>query len=144
MSEKSHRSFEVIPGGKSGDPHAELKELYSKYGGSVFGRCLYLLRDRAKAEDAMQDVFAKAALEPKLAEIFAARQEKVMFVKGDKDLDFGKVAEVIDMGHQAEVDKYLTQSQREFQANTVPLEKANPVLWEKLQRARAKMSEPHF
>jgi biopolymer transport protein TolR len=51
-----------------------------------------------------EDDFAKAALEPKLAEIFATRQEKVMFVKGDADLDFGKVAEVIDMGHQADVD----------------------------------------
>jgi biopolymer transport protein ExbD/biopolymer transport protein TolR len=51
-----------------------------------------------------QDVFAKSQLESKLAEIFATRQEKVMFVKGDASLDFGKVAEVIDMGHQAEVD----------------------------------------
>jgi biopolymer transport protein ExbD/biopolymer transport protein TolR len=51
-----------------------------------------------------QDVFAKSQIEPKLAEIFATRQEKVMFVKGDASLDFGKVAEVIDMGHQAEVD----------------------------------------
>jgi biopolymer transport protein TolR len=51
-----------------------------------------------------QDDFAKSALEPKLAEIFATRQEKVMFVKGDKDLDFSKVAEVIDFGHQAGVD----------------------------------------
>jgi biopolymer transport protein ExbD/biopolymer transport protein TolR len=50
------------------------------------------------------DVFAKSQIEPKLAEIFATRQEKVMFVKGDSDLDYGKVAEVIDMGHQAEVD----------------------------------------
>jgi biopolymer transport protein ExbD/biopolymer transport protein TolR len=48
--------------------------------------------------------FAKNDLEPKLAEIFSTRQEKVMFVKGDKDLDFSKVAEVIDMGHQAQVD----------------------------------------
>jgi biopolymer transport protein TolR len=46
----------------------------------------------------------KSELEPKLTEIFAARQEKVMFVKGDKDLDFSKVAEVIDYGHQAGVD----------------------------------------
>jgi biopolymer transport protein TolR len=46
----------------------------------------------------------KSELEPKLAEIFATRQEKVMFVKGDKDLDFSKVAEVIDFGHQAGVD----------------------------------------
>ena len=51
-----------------------------------------------------ETTFAKADLEPKLAEIFAARQEKVMFVKGDKDLDFNKVAEVIDFGHQAGVD----------------------------------------
>jgi len=51
-----------------------------------------------------QDDFAKSALEPKLQEIFSTRQEKVMFVKGDKDLDFSKVAEVIDFGHQAGVD----------------------------------------
>jgi len=46
----------------------------------------------------------KSEIEPKLTEIFSARQEKVMFVKGDKDLDFSKVAEVIDFGHQAGVD----------------------------------------
>ncbi|QHN05166.1 biopolymer transporter ExbD [Granulicella sp. WH15] len=50
------------------------------------------------------DSFAKSALEPKLAEIFASRQEKVMFVKGDKDLDYAKIAEVIDFGKQAGVD----------------------------------------
>ncbi|HEY6375494.1 MAG TPA: biopolymer transporter ExbD [Edaphobacter sp.] len=48
--------------------------------------------------------FNRQDLEPKLAEIFGARQEKVMFVKGDKDLDFNKIAEVIDFGHQAGVD----------------------------------------
>jgi biopolymer transport protein TolR len=46
---------------------------------------------------------SKAGLEPKLSEIFATRQEKVMFVKGDGDLDFGKIAEVIGMGHTADV-----------------------------------------
>jgi biopolymer transport protein ExbD/biopolymer transport protein TolR len=51
-----------------------------------------------------QDVFPKSQLEAKLADIFSTRQEKVMFVKGDASLDFSKVAEVIDMGHQAEVD----------------------------------------
>ena len=51
-----------------------------------------------------QDEFPKAAIEPKLEEIFSTRQEKVMFVKGDKDLDFSKVAEMIDYGHQAGVD----------------------------------------
>ena len=48
--------------------------------------------------------FNKSQIEPQLAQIFSTRQEKVMFVKGDKDLDFSKIAEVIDFGHQAEVD----------------------------------------
>ena len=51
---------EVLQGGSAADSRAALRELYSKYGGSVFGRCSYLLKDRSKAEDAMQDVFAKA------------------------------------------------------------------------------------
>lgn len=51
-----------------------------------------------------QDDFAKSAIEGKLQEIFSTRQEKVMFVKGDKDLDYGKVAEIIDYGHAAGVD----------------------------------------
>ncbi len=46
----------------------------------------------------------KVDIEPRLAEIFAARQEKVMFVKGDKDLDFSQVTEIINFGHQAGVD----------------------------------------
>ena len=51
-----------------------------------------------------EDAFAKTALEPKLAEIFAARQEKVMFIKGDADLNYGQIAEVVDFGHGAGVD----------------------------------------
>ena len=48
--------------------------------------------------------FNRTDIEPKLEEIFATRQEKVMFVKGDPDLEYGKIAEVIDFGHQAGVD----------------------------------------
>ena len=47
--------------------------------------------------------FAKADIEPELLKIFETRVEKVMFVKGDKDLDFGSVAAVIGFGHQADV-----------------------------------------
>jgi RNA polymerase sigma-70 factor (ECF subfamily) len=51
----------VIAGDKDAeDARAPLRDLYKKYGGSVYGRCAFLLRDRTKAEDAMQDVFAKA------------------------------------------------------------------------------------
>jgi biopolymer transport protein TolR len=51
-----------------------------------------------------QDAYQKQDLEPRLNAIFAVRSTKVMFVKGDPDLFYGKVAEVIDMGHQAGVD----------------------------------------
>ena len=48
--------------------------------------------------------FNKTEIEPKLAEIFATRQEKVMFVKGDPNLDFQAIASVIDTGHAVGVD----------------------------------------
>lgn len=56
----SSPALAVIEGGKGADGRDLLRELYVKYGGAVFGRCLYLLKDRTKAEDAMQDVFARA------------------------------------------------------------------------------------
>ena len=46
----------------------------------------------------------KLDIEPKLSEIFATRTDKAMFIKGDADLDFSLVADVIDYGHQAGVD----------------------------------------
>src|SRR5882757_9503804 len=49
-----------VVAGSAADSRSALRDLYSRYGGSVYGRCQYLLRDRARAEDAMQDVFAKA------------------------------------------------------------------------------------
>ena len=51
----------MINGGQAAsESGAALRDMYAKYGGTVFGRCQYLLGDKAKAEDAMQDVFAKA------------------------------------------------------------------------------------
>jgi biopolymer transport protein TolR len=47
--------------------------------------------------------FPKDEISPELTKIFATRVEKVMFVKGDRDLDFGAVAEAIGFGKQAGV-----------------------------------------
>ena len=41
---------------------------------------------------------------PKLTEIYANRAERIMFVKGDDDVNFAYVAEVIDIGRAANVD----------------------------------------
>lgn len=47
---------------------------------------------------------AKAELLPRLTEIYANRAERIMFVKGDDNLNFASVAEVIDIGRAANVD----------------------------------------
>ena len=52
--------LELVSGGKPADSRAALRELYAKYGGAVHNRCRYILGDATQAEDAMQDVFAKA------------------------------------------------------------------------------------
>lgn len=60
----NRRGLQVLRGGKSEEPQQDgrltLEEMYHRYGGSVYGRCLYLLKDKTRAEDAMQDVFARA------------------------------------------------------------------------------------
>lgn len=44
-------------------------------------------------------------LQSRLEEIYKTRAEKVMFVKGDTDLPFADIAQVIDVAHAAGVDK---------------------------------------
>ncbi len=41
---------------------------------------------------------------PKLTAIYANRAERVMFVRGDDDVNFSYVADVIDLAHEANVD----------------------------------------
>ena len=52
-------------------------------------------------------------LEQRLAQIYLKRVEKVAFVRGDADVDFKHVAEVIDMAHHAGVQRIglLTKDQ---------------------------------
>jgi biopolymer transport protein TolR len=44
-------------------------------------------------------------LQDRLTDIFKTRAEKVMFVKGDDNVPFANVANVIDIAHAAGVDK---------------------------------------
>jgi biopolymer transport protein ExbD len=46
----------------------------------------------------------KSELLAKLTDIYSNRAERVMFVKGDDNLDFRYVADVIDIGRSANVD----------------------------------------
>jgi len=52
-----------------------------------------------------QDDTTWAALSDRLVDIFKTRAEKVVFVKGDKDLEFQVIARAIDIAHGANIDK---------------------------------------
>jgi len=52
-----------------------------------------------------QQFVAKKDLSSRLASIYANRAERVLFLKGDDQLSFTEIAEVIDIGHAAGVDQ---------------------------------------
>jgi biopolymer transport protein ExbD len=52
-----------------------------------------------------QQVVARQDLQSRLAAIYANRAQRVLFLKGDDQLSFTQVAEVIDIGHAAGVDR---------------------------------------
>jgi biopolymer transport protein TolR len=47
----------------------------------------------------------EAALGKRLEDIFKTRADRTMFVKGDPDIEYKTVAEVIDIAHGAGIDK---------------------------------------
>jgi biopolymer transport protein ExbD len=51
-----------------------------------------------------EDSVNKSDLRTRLDAIYAPRATKVIFVKGDPDLNFSTVAEIVDMGHAIGVD----------------------------------------
>ena len=52
-----------------------------------------------------QDPIAESALQQRLTDVFKTRAERIMFVKGDPDIEYRYVAEVVDIAHGAGVDK---------------------------------------
>src|SRR5688500_5831639 len=102
-------ALQVIRGGKDGPGRSSLRELYSKYGGSVHGRGRYLLKDSVRAEDAMQDVFAKALTHhdefraqasPLTWLMKIATNHCLNLLRSDRALWLDKVAQVSDEARQ--------------------------------------------
>jgi biopolymer transport protein TolR len=52
-----------------------------------------------------QDSVSRDDLLARLTAIYVNRAERVMFVKGDDDVNYAQIAEVIDVGHSAGVDQ---------------------------------------
>ncbi len=51
-----------------------------------------------------EDSVQKTELRGRLDAIYAPRATKIMFVKGDPDLNFSSIAEIVDIGHAVGVD----------------------------------------
>ena len=52
-----------------------------------------------------QDPVEESALQARLESIFATRAERVVFIRGDKDLEYEPVARAIDIAKGAGIDK---------------------------------------
>jgi len=52
-----------------------------------------------------QDPIPEAQLQDRLVQIFSTRAERVVFIRGDKDLEFEAVARAIDIAKGANIDK---------------------------------------
>jgi biopolymer transport protein TolR len=59
-----------------------------------------------------QETVQEADLQSRLEDIFKSRAERVVFVKGDPDLEYRSVANVIDVAHAAGIDKVGLMTQK--------------------------------
>jgi biopolymer transport protein TolR len=68
-------------------------------------RTVVIVIDKQGGVKINQDDISWDGLEERLIGIFKSRAEKVVFVKGDKDLEFQVIARAIDTAHSAGIDK---------------------------------------
>ncbi len=68
-------------------------------------RTVVIVINKDKSMMINQEPTDEAKLGPRLEEIFKTRAERVVFVKGDPDLEFQTVAKAIDIAHGAGIDK---------------------------------------
>ena len=66
---------------------------------------MVIVIDKDKSMKLNQDPIEESQLGARLEEIFKTRAERVVFVKGDPDLDFETVAKAIDIAKGAGIDK---------------------------------------
>ena len=68
-------------------------------------RTVVIVIDKDKSMKLNQDPILESQLQNRLNEIFKTRAERVVFVKGDPDLDFEVVARAIDIAKGANMEK---------------------------------------
>jgi len=76
-------------------------------GGSGDAIVLEVIKDGANAVKFRinEQAVARGELQARLSAIYAARAQRVLFLKGEDTLSFTQIAEVIDVGHAAGIDQ---------------------------------------
>jgi biopolymer transport protein TolR len=72
---------------------------------TVVIQVVWTTKDQPPTVKINQDSVRWEDLETRLAEIYLKRAQKVAFVRGDADVDFQYVADVIDLAHHAGVQR---------------------------------------
>src|SRR5579864_6742652 len=68
-------------------------------------RTVVIVIEKGRKMKLNQDPIDEAALGARLIEIFKTRAERIVFVKGDPDLEYRDVARAIDIAKGAQMDK---------------------------------------
>jgi biopolymer transport protein TolR len=68
-------------------------------------RTVVIVIDKDRSMHLNQDPIEEGQLGQRLTDVFKTRAERVVFVKGDPDLDFQTVAHAIDVAKGAAIDK---------------------------------------
>jgi biopolymer transport protein TolR len=68
-------------------------------------RTVVIVINRDKSMAINQEPTDEQRLGPRLEEIFKTRAERVVFVRGDNDLEYQYVAKAIDIAHGAGIDR---------------------------------------
>jgi biopolymer transport protein TolR len=75
-------------------------------------RTVVIIINKDKTMMLNQEAIDETRLGPRLEEIFKTRAERVVFVKGDPDLEYKPVAHIIDIAHGAGIDKVGLMTQK--------------------------------
>jgi len=66
---------------------------------------IQVMKDHTMKINQEETVYTEQNLGPRLEDIFKTRAERVVFVRGDPDLEYQYVARAIDIAHGAGIDK---------------------------------------
>ena len=93
----------AIPNGEA----AAVPQPVKGNGGSGEAIVLEVIKDGANAVKFRinQQAVARGELQARLSAIYAARAQRVLILKGEDTLSFTQMAEVIDIGHAAGIDR---------------------------------------